>query len=54
MNETVIVITAKALGTMPTNLEKRQKELKMQGKIESPQITALLKLARILRRVLES
>ena len=36
------------------NMEKKLEELKIRGRIETVQTTTLLKLARILRRVLES
>ena len=42
-----------ALGTVLRNQVKRVKILEIIGRIETPQTTALLRSARILRRVLE-
>ena len=42
-----------AIGTVLQGLEKRMEELKTRRKIKTLQITALLKLNRILKRVLE-
>ena len=42
------------VGTVSKNLKKRQKELEITGIIETIQTIALLRLARILRRVLET
>ena len=42
------------LGIVPNSLEKGLEELKINGKIKTIQISVLLRLARILRRVLET
>ena len=47
---TVIV----ALGTVTKGLTKRQEGLEIRGRVETTQTTALLRLARILRRVLKN
>ena len=47
----VIPIVVGTLGTVPKNLEKRIDKLKMRGKFEVIQTTALLKSAWIHRRV---
>ena len=49
-----IPIVIGALGKVSKALEKKQEELKMKGMIERIQANALLKLARILRNVLET
>ena len=54
MRVKVIPIVVGALGTVPINLEKRLEDLEITGGIETIQTTALLQLARILRRVLET
>ena len=43
-----------AIGTVPKGLEKSLSELEIKGRIETIQTTALLKSARIIRRVLET
>ena len=43
-----------ALGTIPRGLEISLGELEIRGRIETIQTTALLRSARILRRVLET
>ena len=50
----VIPIVVGALVTVPKSLEKRMEELKIRGRIETIQTTALAQSARILRRVLET
>ena len=50
---TVIPIETGALGTVPKGLEKRLKVLEIGGRIEIIKTTALFRLFRILRRVLE-
>ena len=54
MKVTVIPIAADTLETVTKNLEKRLEELEIRGRIETIQTTALLRSARILRRVLET
>ena len=54
MKVKVILIVVGALETVPKNLEKRQEQLEINGKIETIQTKALLWWARILRRVLET
>ena len=49
-----IPIVVGALGTVPKNLEKRLENREIRGRIETIQTTALLQLARILRRGLET
>ena len=49
-----ILIIADALGMGHKGLEKRLSKLNISRRIETIQTTALLKLARILRRVLET
>ena len=51
---TLIPIIIGALGTVPKGLEERLEELEIRGRIETVQITVLLKSAGILRRVLET
>ena len=51
---TVIPISISALGTIPKGLIKGLDELKIRGREETIQTTALLKLAIMLRRVLET
>ena len=53
MKVKVIPIVVGALGTVPINLEKRLKDMEIR-RIETIQNTALLKSARILRRVMET
>ena len=54
MKVTVIQIIGGILRTIPKGLERRLKELKIRGRIETIQTTALLRSARILSRVLEN
>ena len=54
MRVMVIPIVVGALGTAPKSLEKSLEEWEIIGRIETSQTTALLRLARILRRVLET
>ena len=54
MKVTVIPIVVGTLGMVPKGLEKRLEEVEIRGRIEIIQTTALLKLARILKRVLET
>ena len=51
---TVILIVIGALGTVTKGLIKGLEDLEIRGKIETIQTTALLRWARILRRVLET
>ena len=54
MRVKVVPIVIGALGTIPKGLEKSLSELEIKGRIETIQTTALLKSARIIRRVLET
>ena len=51
---TVVPVVVGAPGMVPKGLERRSEQLETGGRIESIQITALLRLARILRRVPET
>ena len=53
MKVTVIPIVIGALGTITKVLVQGLEDLKIIGRVETIQTTALLKSARILRRVLE-
>ena len=54
MRMTVIPMIVGARGTVPKGLEERRlKELEIRGRFVTIQITALLRLTRILERVLE-
>ena len=50
---TVIPIVDGILGIIPKNLEKREDELDISGRIETILMTALIKSVRILWRILE-
>ena len=52
MKVMVIPIVIGALGTIPKRLVKGLEELEIKGHVEIIQTTALLRSARILRRVL--
>ena len=54
MLETVISFVVVALGTVPNGFKRGLEELEIEGKIDPLQTRALLKSARILRRVLET
>ena len=49
-----IQIVIGALGTIPNDLAKRLEELEIRGRAGTIQIAALLRSARILRRVLKT
>ena len=51
---TVIPIVIGALGTIPKGLEKGLEDLEIRKQIEIIQMTVLFRLARMLRRVLET
>ena len=51
---TVIPIMADALRTIPKGLVQGLEVLEIRGQVETIQTTALLRLARILRRVLKT
>ena len=53
MKVTVIPIVIGELGTIPKGLVKGRKDLEIRGQVETIQMTVLLRLARILRWVLE-
>ena len=54
MQETIIPIVIGAFGTVTKGLLKGQEDLEVGGRVETIQMTALLRTARILRRVLET
>ena len=54
MKVTMIPIVIGALGTVTKRLIKGLEDLEITGQVETIQITTLLRLARILRRVLET
>ena len=54
MKATIIPIVIGALGTVTKGLVKGLEDLEITGRLETIQTTALLRLARILRRVLET
>ena len=54
MKVTIIPIVIGAFGTVTKGLLKDPEDLKVGGRVETIQITPLLKTARILRRVLET
>ena len=51
---TVIPVVIGALGTVTKGLIKGLEDMEIRGRVETIQTTALLKLARIMRRVLET
>ena len=53
MHMTIIPIEIGAFGTVTKGLLKGLEDLKVGGRVETIQTTALLRIARILRRVLE-
>ena len=54
MKITIIPIVIGAFGTVTKGLLKGLENLKVGGQVETIQTTALLRMARILRRVLET
>ena len=54
MKVTVIPIVIGVLGTIPKSLVKGLDDLEIRARVETIQITVSLRLARILRRVLET
>ena len=54
MKVTVILIVIGALGTVTKGLVQGLENLEIKGRVEPIQTTALLRSARILRRVLET
>ena len=54
MQLTVIPVVLGTLRTIPKDLERKLKELEIGGRIGKIRITALLRSARILRKVLET
>ena len=54
MKVTIVPIVIGALGTVTKGLLKGLKDLVVGGRVETIQTTALLKTARILRKVLET
>ena len=54
MKVTIVSIVIGAFGTIAKGLLKDLEDLEVGGRIETIQMTALLRMARILRRLLES
>ena len=54
MKVTIVPIVIGALDTITKGLLKALKDLEIGGRVETIQMTALLRTARILRRVLET
>ena len=54
MKVTIVPIVIGALGTITKGLLKGVEDLEIGGRVETIQMTALLRTARILRRVLET
>ena len=54
MKVTIVPIVIGAFGTVTKGLLKRLEDLEVDGRVETIQMTALLRTARILRRVLET
>ena len=54
MKVTIIPIVIGTFGTVTKGLLKGREDLEVGGRVETIQTTALLKTARILRRVLET
>ena len=54
MNVTMIPIVLEVLRKTPKGLSMGLEDLKVRGQVETTQTTALIKLARILRRVQET
>ena len=54
MKETIVPIVICAFGTITKGLLKGMEDLEVGGRVETIQMTALLRTARILRRVLET
>ena len=54
MNVTIVPIVIGAFGTITKGLLKGPEDLEVGGRVETIQMTALLRTARILRRVLET
>ena len=54
MKVTVIPIVIRAHGTVTKGLVQGLEDLEIMGRVETVQTTALLRSARILRRVLET
>ena len=54
MKVTIVPIVIGALGTITKGLLKGLENLEIGGRVETIQMTALLRKARILRRVLET
>ena len=54
MKVSIVPIVIGAFGTMTEGLLKGLEDLEVDGRVETIQTTALLKTARILRRILET
>ena len=54
MKVTIVLIVTGALGTITKGFLKGLEDLEVGGRVETIQTTALLRTARILRRVLET
>ena len=54
MKVTIVPIVIGALGTVTKGLLKGLEDLEVSGRVETIQMTALLRMAKILRRILET
>ena len=54
MKVTILPVVIGAFGTVTKGLLKRLEDLEVGGRVETIQTTTLLRMARILRRVLET
>ena len=54
MRVTIVTIVIAAFGTITKGLLKGLEDFEVDGRVETIQMTALLRTARILRRVLET
>ena len=54
MKVTIVPIVIGAFGKITKGVLKDQEDLEVGGRVETIQMTALLRIARILRRVLET
>ena len=54
MKVTIVLIVIGALGTITKGLLKGQEDLEVGGRVETVQMTALLRTDRILSRVLDT
>ena len=54
MRVSLIPIVIGAVGTIPKGLVRRLEDLEIRGRVDTIQTTALLRLARLLRRLRET